>query len=464
MLRSFPSLLVLITAAVIAVWSCSKGTAPIAFQPAIDAFNLSPLPEITYPPYNPYRPERIALGRLLFFDPILGGESATWVKTAAGKDAGFRTNDVACGSCHHPDFGFADGRRLGSGVGGAGKDGLALGPDRAASGTSIVTQIALGTEPRNSQSILNTAFNGRDSIHPVSESFQFMDGRVSLGLEAQAQEPIVDRDEMAGDAYGRDVLGDLLIPDAIRDSLTTRIREIPEYVDLFRLAFPGEITSPEDITMSQISKAIAAYERELITPGSRYDRFVDGDFNVFNEQEKQGFLLFFGEALCGDCHSGPLLSDFSFHVQGASDGYDPGFPGKDGQGSDLGRFHADPVEFADQKFAFRTLTIRNVEFTAPYFHSGGATTLAQVVEFYNRGGRGPDDVSDQILAAAGAARDPSIRSLSLSADDIQAIVAFMLTTSAPVGEGSSGVPLATVPQRVPSGLVPPGVPTIPDPQ
>ena len=81
---------------------------------------------------------------------------------------------------------------------------------------------------------------------------------------------------------------------------------------------------PEDITMNQISKAIAAYERELITPGSRYDRFVGGDFEAFNEQEKQGFLLFFGEALCGDCHGGPLLSDFSFHVQGASDAYDPG--------------------------------------------------------------------------------------------------------------------------------------------
>ena len=157
-----------------------------------------------------------------------------------------------------------------------------------------------------------------------------------------------------------------------------------------------------------------------------------------------------------------MLSDYSFHVQGAGDDYAsiaPNFPGKDGAGHDFGRFHANPIEFADQKFAFRTLTIRNVELTAPFFHSGSATTLADVVDFYNRGGRGPQDISEADLAANGAVRDTLVRPLGLSAREMAALVAFMKTTTAPLASGPSGLDLTTVPDRVPSGLVPPGIAT-----
>lgn len=440
--------------------SCSdNGTGPILpdYQATIDQFGLVPLPDLEYPQYNPYSEERIILGKLLFFDPILSGEAASWVKAAAGREPSFRTNDVACASCHHPNFAFADGRRLSMGVGGAGDDGTALGPDREAPGTSIVSGLPLGINPRNSPTILNAAFNGRGSPEPVAESFQFMDGRVTLGLEVQAQEPITDRGEMAGDAYGRPELGDALTVDDVRDSVTARIRDIPDYVDRFKRAYPGEVTSGSDINLPHITKAIAAYERELITPGSRYDRFVSGDFGALTSAEKLGFEVFFGKGLCGDCHQGPMLSDFSFHVQGVSDDYAPGFPGKDGQGRDLGRFHANPEDFADRKFAFRSLTIRNVELTAPYFHSGSAATLQDVVAFYNRGGRDSEDISDQTLAAEGAVRHPSIRPLGLSAAEIEALVAFMMTTTAPVQPGPSGVSLTETPASLPSGLIPPGV-------
>ena len=468
MLNRTPTFVLLSAAVFVAVVSCDdNGVVPMQadFQQIIDDFGLTPLPPVEHPQYNPYNEDRIALGQLIFFDPILGGESATWVKVDAGQSPNYRTNDAACGSCHLPGTAFADGRKLGAGVGTAGADGMATGPARSASGLSLVTGLEVGTEPRNSQSILNAVFNGKGSPRPEAESFQFMDGRVTQGLEAQALEPIVNREEMAGDAYGRDVLGDALTADAIRDSITARIRDIPGYVDRFKLAFPGEITGAADITMSHITKAIAAFERELVTPGSRYDQFVAGDFDVFSEQEKQGFELFFGKALCGDCHTGPMLSDFSFHVQGAGDAYEPGFPGKDGQGRDLGRFHADPVEFADQKFAFRTLTIRNVGLTAPYFHSGSAATLTEAVEFYNRGGQGAEDISDTELAAEGAVRDPSIRPLDLTGAEMEALVTFMKTTTAPVQAGPAGLDLTAVPRIVPSGLTPPGVPRLdlPDP-
>jgi cytochrome c peroxidase len=436
---------------------------PPAYEEIIETFGLTALPPVIYPQYNQYNPARIALGRLLFFDPILGGESAPWIKAAATLPPTFRANDVACGTCHHPAFAFGDGRKLGAGVSGSGADGTDLGTDRIVPGASIVSGAPVGIEPRNSQSILNTAFNGKNSPQPDAESFQFVDGRVTLGLEVQAQEPVTDREEMAGDAYGRGVLGQSLSIDAVRDSVTRRIRNIPAYVELFKEAYPVEITGAENINLNHIGKAIAAYERELNTPDSRYDRFVSGDAGALSAREKQGFELFFGKALCGDCHVGPMLSDFGFHVQGAGDAYEPGFPGKDGQGRDLGRYHANPVDFADRKFAFRTLTIRNVELTAPYFHSGSAATLRDVVAFYNRGGLGPEDVSDAELAADGAGRHPSIRPLGLTDGEIDAIVAFMRTTTAPVPPGPDGLDLDSVPATVPSGLVPPGIPSPPGP-
>lgn len=459
-----------LAACVAAVWiaavSCSEsptGPGSVRLQELIDQFGLTPLPELTYPQYNPYVPARILLGQLLFFDPILGGESAPWVKRAAGYDPyRYRASDMACASCHHPQFAFADGRALSAGVGTAG-DGTALGPARQDDGRSVVSGQPILQEPRNAPTVLNTAFNGKDSPEPTSESFQFLDGRVSLGLEVQAQEPITDRVEMAGDAYGRDVLGDALTADDIRDSLTVRIRQIPGYVTLFRDAYPDEINTAEDIQITHVTKALAAYQRELITPGSRYDRFVSGDFNALNVTEQRGFELFFTKALCGDCHHGPMLSDFQFHVQGAADAYPPGFPGKDDTGKDFGRFHADPEEFAGERYAFRTLTLRMIDRTAPYFHSGSAATLQDVVAFYNRGGQGSTDVTDEELAAAGAVRHPSIQPLALTDDEASALVAFLRTLGAPVAPGPGDADLTLPPQRVPSGLLPPGVPTPPGP-
>ncbi len=424
----------------------------------IDDFGLSALPAIPYPANNRFNAERIALGQLLFFDPIMGGESAPRVKEAAGQDPyRFRGNDMACATCHFPTLAFADGRRLGAGVSGAQFRATDLGPARVVPGVSLVTGDPVGTEPRNTPSILNTAFNGQGTIAPTAESFQFMDGRVTKGLEEQAGKPITSRDEMAGDAYG---IG--FTPEEAQDSVVNRIREIPEYVMRFRQAFAGEVNDAADITLDHVTRAIAAFERELITPNSRYDLFVSGDFSVFTEQEKQGFRDFFGQGLCGDCHSGPMLADFTFRIQGVGDDYEsilPGFAGKNGLGGDFGRFHADTVEFANRKFAFRVLTVRNAELTGPFFHSGSAGTLHDMMDFYNRGGLGPNDISDATLQAAGVRRDPSIQPLGLSAQQIDAIVAFMRTTTGPVQQGPLGVDLTAVPQRVPSGLLPPGVPT-----
>jgi len=470
MRNSFPIVLLLGAFVAAAAIGCgddedSPTTPADPYQATIDAFQLAPLPTIPYPPNNRFNAQRIALGQLLFFDPILGGESAPWIKSAAGKDPyRSRGNDIACGTCHHPGLAFADGRNLGAGVSGAQFHDTDLGPQRVVPGRSLITGNDVGLEPRNSMTILNTGFNGRDSMTPVAESFQFMDGRVTEGLEQQATLPITSREEMAGDAYGLPELGAALTKQAIQDSVARRVAGIPEYVTRFRQAFPGEVDKAADITIDHVSRAIAAYERELITPNSRFDQFVSGRRDVFSDEEKHGFELFFGKGKCGECHAGPMLCDFTFRVQGVGDGYDqvrPGFPGKNGQGGDFGRFHADEVQFADHKYEFRVLTVRNAAVTGPYFHSGSAGTLRELVEFYNRGGLGGHDISNATLAAAGVVRDPAIQPLGLGPEEIDAVVAFMRTTTAPVQPGPSGLDLTRVPDRVPSGLLPPGIPTPP---
>lgn len=464
MRRGNPGRRALVWTAVVSAWAvaCDSSDSDVVglsasdaeIRMVIDQFGLQPLPEIPYPDDNRHNPARIALGQLLFFDPILGGESAPWVKEAAGKDPyRFRANDVACATCHHPTLGFADGRSLSAGVSGAQFSATDLGPSRVVPGLSIVTGDLVGIEPRNAPTIFNTAFNGQNSATPTTASFMFFDGRVTEGLEEQAILPITSRDEMAGDAYEGDVA---------QDSVVARLRAIPEYVTRFIQAFPGEIAHAADLEIGHVGRAIAAFEREIITPGSRYDQFVGGRYDIFSEQERLGFDAFFGKGLCGDCHNGPMLSDFTMRIQGVGDDYEgvhPGFLGKNGEGGDFGRFHADPAAFADQKFAFRTVTVRMVEKTGPYFHSGSARTLREVVEFYNRGGLGPADISNETLSAAGVTRDPSIRPLDLTDAEIDAIVAFMKTTTAPVQGGPSGMDLTVVPTRVPSGLVPPGIPT-----
>ena len=381
-------------------------------------FNLQTLGLIPYPANNPPRQERIALGRLLFFDPILGGEK-----------------DVACGTCHHPTFAFADRRQFAAGTSGSG-----LGPDRIIS-ASAITGAPIEFEPRNTPTVFNTAFNGDENGRPSPTGFQFLDGRTQ-GLEEQATKPITSRVEMRGDAYpGTDEEAGA----ASLDSVVARLREIPEYVQRFRDAFPEEAAQVEGaaiIDSSRYGRAIGAYERELVTRNAPYDRYVNGDDNALSDTQKKGLELFYTKAKCAECHSGPMFSDFRFIVQGV-----PQEGGGKGViiGDDTGR-EEHTKELAD-RYAFRTLTLRNVELTAPYMHDGVFESLEEVVRFYNDGAqpRHPD-VSDDLI-------DPIlVESLGLTDEEINAVVEFMKGLTDP---GTALDPfLLTVPEKVPSGLMP----------
>ena len=380
-------------------------------------FELEALGLPPYPPDNPRTQSRIELGRLLFFDPILGGE-----------------RDVSCGTCHHPDFAFADGRQFGAGVSGVG-----LGPARQLS-NSAISGNPMPEEPRNTQTILNAAY-GQDALGTVTHlSPLFWDGR-AMGLEEQALMPLASRVEMRGDAFAG---SDAEAAAVAVDSITQRVAEIAQYVDLFREAFSSEgaDTAQTVVTASRLARALAAYQRELMTINSPYDRFVLGDDDALDVAQRRGLEIFFTTGKCTLCHRGATFSNFLFRVTAApQEG-----PGKTViPGDDTGREeHTGRIE---DRYAFRVPSLRNVELTAPYMHAGVFGTLEEVLGFYNGGGRprNPNVPEERIVIAL---RD----SLGLSSDDMADVIHFLSSLTDP---GSQLDPLLlSVPLTVPSGLTP----------
>ncbi|HKT81953.1 MAG TPA: cytochrome c peroxidase [Vicinamibacterales bacterium] len=296
---------------------------------------LSALPVIAPAPRdNPTTPERVALGRLLFWDPILSGQK-----------------DVACATCHHPDFGYSDGLDVSIGANGRG-----LGASRtfAAGHPSRFVK-------RNSQTVLNVAFNGltADDTASPQTAPMFWDLRVQ-SLEAQALEPIKAVEEMRGDVS----IAERAVPDAV-----ARLNGIPEYRRLFAAAFGGEMPVSE----GNLAKALAAFERTLVTTDAPFDRYMRGETDAMSPEQVRGMEQFQSIG-CINCHNGPMFSDYKPHVLGVPDN-------RKLLESDTG---------VNQTYAFRTASLRNLTETPPYMHSGVFQTLPQVLNFYQRisGGRG----------------------------------------------------------------------------
>lgn len=224
-----------------------------------------------------------------------------------------RDGTIACATCHDPDKGWADGRKTARGIDG---------------------QVG----ERNVPTVVNSSW----------QRFQFHDGR-AWNLEQQALEPIQNPIEM----------------DLSLDELERRIRA-SEYADDFRNVFG------RDANTTDISFALAAFERTLLAGHSRYDRFVAGNRDALSPQERAGAELFFGKARCNACHSGPSYSDGLFHVAGVAWRDEP---------------HGREVVTGDksQRGAWKTPTLRDLARTAPYMHDGSMATLEEVIEHYDRG-------------------------------------------------------------------------------
>ncbi|GJM30119.1 MAG: cytochrome-c peroxidase [Cyclobacteriaceae bacterium] len=341
--------------------------------------------KVLEPMDNPGTVQKIRLGKLLFYDPILSGN-----------------RDVACATCHHPDNGYAEFLDISIGVNGSG-----LGSRRRFNQPNNIPFVK-----RNSQSILNTAFNGIDVINrydPV-EAPMFWDLR-TRSLESQALEPIKALEEMRGAHFSEQEM---------LDEVVRRLKGIREYQELFEKAFGtgGEISE------ENIGKAIASFERTLVTTNSRFDKYLRGDREAISISEKEGFEIF-KQAGCPNCHNGAMFSDFKPHVLGTPANHKL----------------TEPDGGVDSTFAFRTPTLRNLRFTAPYMHNGSLPSLIRVLEFY-------EDISfgkSQHPMVTKAQFDPLVEELDLKVRDMAPIISFLNTLNDDDFDRE-------IPQRVPSGL------------
>jgi len=350
-----------------------------------DVFSALPR-SVKAPADNPISAEKTALGRLLFWDPVLSGN-----------------RDVACASCHHPSLGYSDNRDLSIGVNGTG-----LGQERQFASPNSIPFVK-----RNSQTLLNVAFNGLNESgqYAPAAAPMFWDMRVT-SLESQALEPIKAFEEMRGNTYTEDK--------AIA-AVVARLNAIPEYRTLFRRAFGGDNTvSPENL-----GKALATFERTLLANNSPFDRYMRGDRSAMTAAQIEGMERFESTG-CTNCHKGPMFSDYKPHVLGVPD--NPKLAE-----SDRG--------IKDAPYAFRTASLRNLEFTAPYMHDGVFQTLREVVRFYRRPPRNPNVGRRDV--------DPLLRQLRRPARAADDIIEFLSALNDDSFDKS-------VPSHVPSGLNPGG--------
>jgi len=277
-----------------------------------------------------------------------------------------RNGTMSCGMCHVPEQGFTF-NELATAVG--------------IEGRSL---------RRNAPTLLNVGYN----------TSLFHDGRART-LEEQAWGPLLAADEMANSS---------------REAVADQLAQLADYAGLFERAFSGSGPTPETI-----AAALAAYQRSLVSAGSRFDRFFSkGEVDALTAAERRGYVLFRGIAHCDACHTlegnDTTFTDHKFHNLGAgldkgdrstalvsvrlADGVETQVPATmldkvfRPPAQDEGRFEVTGAE--KDRFAYRTPTLRNVELTAPYMHDGSLATLRDVVDFYDRGGH-PNPALDEFM-------------------------------------------------------------------
>ncbi len=313
--------ILLVIGMVISFYSCSKnkiepipppepvpqptgvGTPAVLFVPQVFLQSINP-PII--PANNPQTVEGIALGRKLFYDPILSGDGTQ-----------------ACADCHAPEFSFTDSNQFSTGI-------------------------TMLQGNRNSMAIFNAAWNWNGQF--------FWDGRAN-SLEEQALGPVVNPIEMNNTwpAAMASLQADGLYPSMFNDAFGTTV-----------------------IDSNLVAMAIAQFERTLVSANSRFDRFLLGQL-ALTPQELSGFNIFndgnLGGGDCFHCHgsaANPLWTDNDFHNNGLDATFtDNGLGAITGNPNDNGKF--------------KTPSLRNLAYTAPYMHDGRFATLDEVLDHYSQG-------------------------------------------------------------------------------
>jgi len=401
------------------------------------------------PQFRDRDPARVALGQLLFYDPILSGNQ-----------------QVSCATCHHPRFGTGDGVSLSLGDG-----ALGLGPDRVADPDNLPEQRI----PRNAPGLWNlgasefTVFfhDGRLEIDPEQPNGirTPLGSDMTLGfqsaLAAQAMFPVLSADEMAGHYSENDVStavrqGLITQDGGAWDIISARVADVPEYAAAF-----DQIAPHQGVTFTGIANVIADFiAHEWRADNSPFDRAMRGE-TPLGADAQAGMELFYGPAGCSSCHSGWLQTDHAFHAI-AIPQIGPGKSARfESHARDDGRFRV--TGQPEDAYAFRTPSLRNVTLTAPYGHSGAYPTLEGVVRHHLdpvaslRAYRiGTADlpalasaIDDTILMSDAdmdaVAQANTLARQSLSDEDIRALLAFLAALEDPAER-------LGVPKTVPSGL------------
>lgn len=274
---------------------------------------------------------------------------STAAKISLGKQLYFdkrlsQDDTISCASCHDPNKGWSNGEQFATGVGGK-KGG------------------------RNSPTIINTAY----------QDTQFWDGREPT-LEAQALGPIQNPIEM----------------NMPLKTLVVKLNKIQGYQKQFQAVFGTNVTS------DGIAKAIACYERTILSGNAPYDQFQAGNKKALSAAALRGMKLFFNKAHCSACHSGANFTDNSFHNLGV---------GMKAKKPDVGRVAIS--KSAEDRGSFKTPTLRDIARSGPYMHDGSMKTLEKVIQHYNDGG------------TANAQLDEEIFKLKLTKKEIADLVTFL---------------------------------------
>jgi cytochrome c peroxidase len=388
------------------------------------------------------------LGRMLYHDKLLSG-----------------TKDVSCATCHNLKHQTADGLSLSIGVGGKGE-----GPDREMADANA-------RNPRNATIVIN---RGPPEYHAIllysriaetktvfiSTSGDDLPEGLDNMLAVQALTPVIDRGEMLGEQGSEDIFGETNeiamvevdnSPEVWR-RLMQRLMEIPEYVQLFKKAYPN--IPEKELSFVHAANALAAFQISAFTfTESPWDQYLAGNQEALSRKAKRGGLLFFGKAKCAQCHNGPLLSDQEHHnIAVPQLG-----PGKGEEAPlDLGRYHVTNQEI--DQFKFRTPPLRNVAITGPWMHNGAYTDLKDAIRHHldpehalnsyditqlapdiQKTYLGSDDIKSKLLETV----DPILtRPTPLSEKEVDEITAFLKSLTTPEAQNLSNI----IPDSVPSGL------------
>jgi cytochrome c peroxidase len=265
--------------------------------------------------------------------PVPTENPLTLEKIELGKQLYFdprlsRDDTISCASCHDPKKGWSNGEAFATGVRG---------------------QVG----GRSAPTIINAAYS----------DLQFWDGRAHR-LEGQALGPIQNPIEM----------------DLTLDEVVAKLNKIPGYREQFQEVFGTDVNS------EGMAKAIASFERTVLSGNAPYDRFKAGDEMALSASAQKGMKLFFGKARCSACHVGPNFSDAAFHNIGV---------GMEKEKPDAGRH--DVTKLLGDKGTFKTPTLREIARTAPYMHDGSSKSLEEVIEYYNKGGFTNPQLDEEIF-------------------------------------------------------------------